>query len=86
MEEQIVKTTDEQGNEVNFKLVDIVNYDEQDYALLLPEDENEDDENAEILLMRLIKEGDEYTFETIDDQDEFDLVSQAIIDFEEDNK
>ena len=30
--------------------------------------------------MRLKTEGDEYVFEVIEDDDEFDLVSQAIID------
>ena len=83
MEQQTVQTMDENGNEVNFQLIDVVNYDEQDYALLLPEGVDETSENAELILMRLIKDGEEYTFEVIDDDDEFDLVSQAFIDAEE---
>ena len=83
MEQQTIQTMDENGNEVNFQLIDVVNYDDQDYALLLPEGVDETDENAELILMRLIKDGEEYTFEVIDDDDEFDLVSQAIMDAEE---
>lgn len=79
-EPQIITTIDEDGNEINLKLCDIVIVDDQEYALLLPEDADEDEEDEEIVLMRLRHENDEYVFETIDDDDEFDLVAQAIID------
>ena len=65
---QIIKTVGENGEEVELKLLDIINVNGTDYALLLPADE-EADEEAEVVLMRLIKEGDEYLFETIDDDD-----------------
>ena len=84
MEQQTVQTMDENGNEVNFQLIDVVNYDDQDYALLLPEGVDETSEDAELVLMRLVRDGEECTFEVIEDDDEFDLVSQAIIDAEED--
>ena len=74
-EDQIIKTVDENGNEVEFELFDIVEVDEQEYALLLPVEEEEGDE---VVLMRLTKEGDEYLFETIDDDEEFEKVSEYI--------
>lgn len=78
---QIIKTIDEDGKEVNLRLLDIVTVDEQEYALLADADENpEENEESEIVLMRLKKVDEEYIFETIDDDDEFDLVAQAIID------
>lgn len=77
---QIIETIDENGNKVNLKLYDMVIVDDQEYALLLPEDADEEADDAEFVLMRLRQDGDEYVFETIDDEDEFDLVSQAIID------
>jgi uncharacterized protein YrzB (UPF0473 family) len=74
-----ITTIDEEGNEVNLILLEIVTVDDQDYALLMAE-EDVDSEEPETVLMRLKTEGDEYVFEVIEDDDEFDLVSQAIID------
>ncbi len=74
---QIIKTVGENGEEVELKLLDIINVNGTDYALLLPADE-EADEEAEVVLMRLIKEGDEYLFETIDDDDEFNEIAKIL--------
>ncbi|MBP7212259.1 DUF1292 domain-containing protein [bacterium] len=77
-ERQLIETVDEDGNIINFELFDIVEFEEKEYALLLPADEKENDETDEIVLMRLLKEGDDYTFEAIDDDEEFDKVSSYI--------
>ena len=77
---EVITTIDEEGNELRLKLYDIVVVDDTEYALLLNADDNEDDEDSELVLMRLKKEGEDDVFESIEDQDEFDLVSQAIID------
>ena len=74
---QIIKTVGETGEEVELTLLDIINVNGTDYALLLPADE-EADEEAEVVLMRLIKEGDEYLFETIDDDDEFNEIARIL--------
>jgi len=75
-EKQLIETVDEEGNIVNFELFDIIEFEEQEYALLLPaESENDDDE---VVLMRLTKDGEEYLFEAIDDDAEFDKVSDYI--------
>ena len=74
-EDQIIETLDENGNEVKFELFDIVEVDEKEYALLLPAEEEDADE---VVLMRLKKEGDEYLFETIDDDEEFDKVANYV--------
>lgn len=81
---QIIKTVDEDGEEVELKLLDIVTVNDTDYALLLPADEDADDEEAEVVLMRLKHEGDEYLFETIEDDEEFDTVAKILADDEED--
>lgn len=74
-EKRIIETVDENGNEVQFELFDIIVFEEQEYALLTnPEDEN--DEN--IVVMKLLKEGNGYTLETIEDDEEFDKVSEYI--------
>lgn len=74
-EDQIIETLDENGNIVKFELFDIVEVDEKEYALLLPAEEEDADE---VVLMRLKKEGEEYLFETIDDDDEFDKVANYV--------
>ena len=71
-EDQIIETIDENGNLIKFELFDIVEVDEKEYALLLPVDEEEGDE---VVLMRLSKDGDDYLFETIDDDAEFEKVA-----------
>lgn len=74
-EEQIIETVDENGNVVKFELFDIVEVDEKEYALLLPADEDDADE---VVLMRISKDGEEYLFETIDDDEEFEKVAEYV--------
>ena len=81
-DDQIIETMTEDGEVVQFRLFDIIEFEEKEYALLLPL-EDEDDDDAEIVLMRLVKEDDDYLFETIDDEDEFDRVSEYIENLEE---
>ena len=80
---QIIKTIGEQGEEIFMKLQEIVSVEGKDYALLsvvdkdtLPvSDNNEDDE---LVLMRMIKTENECTFEIIEDDNEFNSVAKAI--------
>ncbi len=78
-EKQLIETVDEEGNVINFELFDIIEVDEQEYALLLPADADEEDsEEGEIVLMRLTKDGEDYLFETIEDDEEFKKVEEYI--------
>lgn len=74
-EDQIIETLDENGNVIKFELYDIVEVDEQEYALLLPVEE---EEGNEVILMRLTKDGEDYLFETIDDDAEFEKVAAYV--------
>ncbi len=80
MDEQLIETIDEEGNIINFELIDIIETEDgKEYGLLLPKDENDDsDEEKEVVLMRLTKEGEEYIFEMIEDDDEFNRVVEFI--------
>ena len=90
-EAQIIKTIGEEGEEVYMKLQEIVEVEGKDYALLsvvkddtLPSnDENDEDE---LIIMRMHKSEDECTFEIIEDDDEFNMVASAISDDEEDQE
>lgn len=76
-DDQIIETVTEDGEVVQFRLFDIVEFEEKEYALLLPL-EDEDNEDAELVLMKLEKDGDDYIFETIESDEEFDKVSEYI--------
>ena len=39
IEEQLIETVDDEGNIVNFELIDIVEVDNQEYGLLFPKDD-----------------------------------------------
>ena len=77
-ERQLIETVDAEGNVIKFELYDIVEVDEQEYALLLPAEVNEDEDEEELVLMRLSKDGEDYIFESIDDDAEFDKVAEYV--------
>jgi len=84
-ENQIIETVDEEGNVIKFELFDIVEVDNQEYALLLPVDAQEGEED-EIVLMRLSKDGEDYLFETIDDDAEFEKVAAYVESLEDEEE
>lgn len=85
---EIIKVIGEQNEEIFMKLQEIVNVEGQDYALLsvveddtLPNSDNDEDE--ELVIMRMNKTDDDCTFEVIEDDDEFNMVARAITDGDE---
>ena len=77
MEDQLIETIDEDGNVVKFELIDIVEFEDKEYGLLLPHEEKQDEEK-EVVLIRLTKDGEEYIFEMIESDDEFNRVVEFI--------
>ena len=78
LEEQMIETVDEEGNISNVELIDIIGMGGREYALLLPQENEDSDEEKEVVLMRLTKEGEDYNFEMIEDDDEFNKVVDYI--------
>ena len=90
-ENRIIETVDEEGNVITFELYDIVEVDEKEYALLLPTEDNDNDsDEGSIVIMRLSKDGEDYIFETIDDDSEFNKVAEYVEslaeEYDEDNE
>ena len=87
-ENRIVETVDEDGNVISFELYDIIEIEEQEYALLLPidDDDDNDSEEGELVIMRLTQDGEEYIFETIDSDDEFNKVAEYVESMDEENE
>lgn len=82
-EKQLIETIDDEGKVVNFELFDIVEFEEKEYALLLPAESNNDDD--EVVLMRLTKDGEDYLFEAIEDDEEFEKVAEYIENLDDDD-
>ena len=80
--ENIIETLDEDGNKISFEVLDFITVDDIEYASLLPAD-TEDEGESEVLVMRAKKDGEDYYFETIEDDEEFDKVTAYIEDIED---
>jgi len=73
--ERIIETLDEEGNPVRFELYNMLEFEGKQYAMLLPLGE---DETEELVLMEVIADGENYSFATIEDDEEFERVSDYI--------
>lgn len=50
MEDNIITLNDESGNEVQFEFLDLVEYDNEEYVVLLPTD---DEEDGEVVILKV---------------------------------
>ncbi|OGI01931.1 MAG: hypothetical protein A2Y25_02895 [Candidatus Melainabacteria bacterium GWF2_37_15] len=87
---RIIKTQDENGEVFSFELIDVIEFEGREYGLLAYVNENaeetsEDEEDEEeVVIMRLSKADGSYTFETIEDEDEFNrLITYLEVESEE---
>jgi putative Holliday junction resolvase len=84
-EDEIITLTDEDGNEHEFVVVDVIEVENLEYAILLPID-TEDDEEAEAVILRLEKDADgDDILVDIDAEDEWEKVAQAYEDLLEED-
>ncbi|MBX9878674.1 MAG: DUF1292 domain-containing protein [Candidatus Obscuribacterales bacterium] len=80
-EDTIVTLEGEDGHSYSCQIIDIFDFDEKEYALLLNlggedgEEEGEGaDEKGSLVIMRLIQKGDQAIFQTIETEEEFQKV------------
>ena len=78
LEQNYVEICDEEGNVTKCEVYDVVDFEEKTYALLIPIEENETDEDSEIIVMEYIEEGEDVYFQNIEDEDEFNKVCEYI--------
>jgi len=80
--DSIIETVDEHGRLVKFELVDIVEVDEVEYGLLYPvegfDPEHPEKPGDKVIIMRLKQDGDDFIFEKIEDDAEFDKVADYV--------
>ena len=69
-ENNIVVLKDEDGNDVKFEFLDLIEYNNDNYVVLLPAEESEDGD--EVVILKEDKEsetGDEEEYISVDDED-----------------
>lgn len=81
-ENNIIEIVDESGNVIQCELFTIIEFEENEYAMLLPLDQA-DEEDAEFVVMRIMEEGDDIAFINLED-DEFERVSEYIENMDDD--
>lgn len=81
-ENNIIEIVDESGNVIQCELFTIIEFEDNEYAMLLPLDQA-DEEDAEFVVMRIMEEGDDIAFINLDD-DEFERVSEYIENMDDD--
>lgn len=75
LDDELIELIDDDGNIVKFKLLDVTEYKNEKYTLLLPAEENDEVEEDEVLIFRLNEK--EQRLETIED----DKLLQEVFDF-----
>ncbi len=79
--EDIVTLVDEEGKNHDFQVVDIIEVEGKEYALLLPAD-SDDPEQDEVLVLRF----EEDRFEMIEDEAEFQKVVKVLEELNEEDE
>lgn len=73
----LVELCDEDGNVTNCEIYDVIEFEGKTYAMLLPV-ENSSEEDPELIVLEYIEEGEEGSFISIEDEDEFNRVCDYI--------
>lgn len=84
VEDEVISLTDEDGNELVFEYLDQIEYEGGNYAVLLPVDEDEETEDDEVVIFKVISADDENEeYEIVEDEE----MLQTLFDiFKEKNK
>ena len=66
----IVSMTDEDGNDVEFEFIDLIELDGEEYVVLLPTEEDDSDEDGEVVILKLEKTDseDEESYVSVEDE------------------
>ena len=68
-ERNIVVLNDEDGNEIRFEFLDLIEYESEEYVVLLPIDEDGENDDGEVVILRLEdSDTDEESYVSVDDE------------------
>ena len=69
--DNIIMLNDEKGNEVEFEFLDLIEYEGDEYVVLLPVDEGDEASEVVILKLEVTDNEDEESYVSVDDEDTF---------------
>lgn len=75
--DNIIVLNDEEGKEVQFEFLDLIEYEDEEYVVLLPvEEETEDDEAGEVVILKVedTDSEEEESYVSVDDQETLNKV------------
>ncbi len=78
----IIGLTDDEGKEYSFEVLDRIETDEGKYVALLPVYDSPEellDDSGELVILKVVEEDGEESFEDIADDDEYDMIADAFI-------
>ncbi len=68
-ESNIVVLNDEDGNEIRFEFLDLIEYESEEYVVLLPIDEEGENDDGEVVILKLEdSDTDEESYVSVDDE------------------
>ena len=71
--DNIVILNDEEGNEVKFEFLDLIELDDEEYVVLLPVDEEGEEDEGEVVILKVEdnddEESDEESYVSVDDEE-----------------
>ena len=78
----IVTLVDENGKETEFEIVDSLVTENNEYFALIPVEtaENVDSDDGELVILKVVEENGEEFLEPIEDDDEYNEISEIFID------
>ena len=75
LDENIIVLNDDEGNEVKFEFLDLIKYEEEDYVVLLPVPDGEDEDNEVVILKLEETDSDEEeSYVSVDDEETLSAV------------
>lgn len=82
--DNVVILNDEDGNEVKFEFLDLIELDDEEYIVLLPMAEDGDDEEGEVVILKVEdnddENSDEESYVSIEDEDTLNKVFEIFKD------
>ena len=77
-EDSFITLTDENGNEVDFLLLDVMNYEGADYMVLMPlSDEDGEEDEEELFFLRAEKTDEGEVYSSIEDENLLNAIADA---------
>ena len=80
-ESNIVVLNDEDGNEIRFEFLDLIEYESEEYVVLLPIDEEGENDDGEVVILKLEdSDTDEESYVSVDDESVLNAVFEIFKD------